>query len=360
MTRRVHPRSCARAPCRARHCVTDSSHMTKRSAIDDGDSAEVVHVLAHTHWDREWYLPAGRFRQRLGALIDELLDHPAPSAPFLLDGQAVVLDDYAELRPDRVARLAAALRDGTLEAGPWYVLADELIPSGEALVRNLLAGRRTLHCFGAEPPRVLYSPDAFGHAAALPSMRAASEWTWSLRGADTAARVGRRATRCAGNRAMDRRSRCITCLRTATSSGRACPSMRRRPPNGGVQCTPRSRVALGPASCSSRMALITTLARLGTTTRFARSSPPPRLRPSSACRLRHSRPSCFVAHRARRFRPYAASCATPTDTRGRSRARSPRARGRSDATRRWSACSFETPSRGRRWRREEGAARDDT
>ena len=35
---------------------------------------EVVHVLAHTHWDREWYLPAGRFRQRLVALIDELLD----------------------------------------------------------------------------------------------------------------------------------------------------------------------------------------------------------------------------------------------------------------------------------------------
>ena len=149
--------------------------MTTEERIDDADgaeadSAEVVHVLAHTHWDREWYLPAGRFRQRLGALIDELLDHPAPSAPFLLDGQAVVLDDYAELRPDRVARLAAALRDGTLEAGPWYVLADELIPSGEALVRNLLAGRRTLHRFGAEPPRVLYSPDAFGHAAALPSI----------------------------------------------------------------------------------------------------------------------------------------------------------------------------------------------
>jgi alpha-mannosidase len=144
--------------------------MINEERIDDADGAEVIHVLAHTHWDREWYLPAGRFRQRLAVLIDELLDDPAPSAPFLLDGQAVVLDDYADLRPDRIARLAAALRDGTLEAGPWYVLADELIPSGEALVRNLLAGRRTLRRFGAEPPRVVYSPDAFGHAAALPSI----------------------------------------------------------------------------------------------------------------------------------------------------------------------------------------------
>src|SRR4051794_29817004 len=32
-----------------------------------------VYVVAHTHWDREWYHPAERFRQRLVALIDELL-----------------------------------------------------------------------------------------------------------------------------------------------------------------------------------------------------------------------------------------------------------------------------------------------
>ena len=143
--------------------TSEGQATTKQAPRDD-----VIYVVAHTHWDREWYLPAGRFRQRLVALIDELLDDPDKRAPFLLDGQAVVLDDYAELRPDRVAVLASALRDGALEAGPWYVLADELIPGGEALVRNLLAGRRTLHRFGAEAPRVLYSPDAFGHAAALP------------------------------------------------------------------------------------------------------------------------------------------------------------------------------------------------
>lgn len=131
-------------------------------------TGEVVHVISHTHWDREWYLPAGRFRQRLVALIDELLDAPGATAPFLLDGQAVVLDDYTEVRPARAAQLARAIRDGAIEAGPWYVLADELIPSGEALVRNLLAGRRTLRRLGAAPPPVLYSPDAFGHPAALP------------------------------------------------------------------------------------------------------------------------------------------------------------------------------------------------
>ncbi len=132
-----------------------------------------VHLVSHTHWDREWYLPAERFRQRLVALVDELLDAPpGDGESFLLDGQAIVLDDYARVRPERVQALGELLRAGRLEAGPWYVLADELIPSGEALVRNLLTGRRTLERFGAVAPSVLYCPDSFGHPASLPAIAA--------------------------------------------------------------------------------------------------------------------------------------------------------------------------------------------
>jgi hypothetical protein len=129
-----------------------------------------VFVLRHTHWDREWYHPASRFRKRLVDLIDGLLG-TQPNAPFLLDGQAIVLRDYVDVRPERAAELATAL-GAHLEAGPWYVLADELIPSGEALVRNLLAGRRVLRGFRATAPPVLYSPDSFGHPATLPALAA--------------------------------------------------------------------------------------------------------------------------------------------------------------------------------------------
>ncbi|MEO8879349.1 MAG: glycosyl hydrolase-related protein [Gemmatimonadaceae bacterium] len=132
----------------------------------------IVHVVSHTHWDREWYHSAGRFRQRLVALIDALLDDDTDVAPFLLDGQTIVLDDYLEVRPERRAQLSARLREGSLEAGPWYVLADELIPTGESLVRNLLTGRAALHALGATAPPVLYSPDAFGHPAMLPALAA--------------------------------------------------------------------------------------------------------------------------------------------------------------------------------------------
>ena len=131
----------------------------------------VVHLVSHTHWDREWYLPAARFRQRLVALVDELLDAPpSGGASFLLDGQTVVLEDYLAVRPERAAELSALLQKGVLEAGPWYVLADELIPGGEALVRNLLAGRRAMRALRASAPPVLYCPDSFGHPAAMPAL----------------------------------------------------------------------------------------------------------------------------------------------------------------------------------------------
>src|SRR5687768_8916048 len=129
-----------------------------------------VHIVPHTHWDREWYLPFERFRQRLVALVDELLDTPADRSSFLLDGQAILLDDYLAVRPDREAQLRSALAGGALEAGPWYVLADEILPSGEALVRNLLAGGRAVRARGGSPLSVLYCPDSFGHPADLPAL----------------------------------------------------------------------------------------------------------------------------------------------------------------------------------------------
>lgn len=157
-----------------------------------------VCAVAHTHWDREWYHSAAVFRQRLVALVDALLEPTAPtapgvssdghgtdgsadpapdhaerqSAPFLLDGQAIILEDYLSMRTDRESAVRQLLQSGAIEAGPWYVLADGLIPSGEAIVQNLLIGRETLARFGATAPRVLYCPDTFGHPAALPLIAA--------------------------------------------------------------------------------------------------------------------------------------------------------------------------------------------
>jgi alpha-mannosidase len=132
-------------------------------------------VVPHTHWDREWYVPFEVFRLRLGAVVDEVLEvleGDESFRSFTLDGQAIVLEDYLELNPEREERLRALLATGRLEAGPWYVLADELLVGGESLVRNLLLGRRVCRRFGIEPTRAGYAPDSFGHPAQLPQLLA--------------------------------------------------------------------------------------------------------------------------------------------------------------------------------------------
>src|ERR1039457_2637963 len=88
------------------------------------DTMTIVHLVSHTHWDREWYLPAARFRQRLVELVDELLDvPPANGASFLLDGQTAVIEDYLAVRPERASELSTLLKSGALEAGPRFLLA---------------------------------------------------------------------------------------------------------------------------------------------------------------------------------------------------------------------------------------------
>jgi alpha-mannosidase len=132
------------------------------------------HLIPHTHWDREWYLTRAAFVCRLVPALDDLIarleSDPAFGA-FALDGQTVHLEDYLAIRPAMEPRVRALVSAGRLQTGPWYVLADELIPSGESLVRNLLAGRADAARYGGRLD-VLYSPDAFGHPAIWPALAA--------------------------------------------------------------------------------------------------------------------------------------------------------------------------------------------
>ncbi len=151
-----------------------------------------VHLLVvpHTHWDREWYQPFQEFRRRLVRLVDRLLDTldaDPEFSHFHLDGQTIVLEDYLEIRPERGAQLRRLIRSGRIAVGPWYVLPDEFLVSGESIIRNLRIGQRTAAAFGADAA-VGYLPDQFGHIAQMPQILAgfglSSAVVWRGVGAD--------------------------------------------------------------------------------------------------------------------------------------------------------------------------------
>lgn len=104
-----------------------------------------VIIVAHTHWDREWYKPFQVFRYHLVALIDHLLDllvADSAFAHFTLDGQAIILAACrrGSYRPYFLAFWRHEWDGGTrlwvekpVHVGPLsicYVLSDRLLVSG--------------------------------------------------------------------------------------------------------------------------------------------------------------------------------------------------------------------------------------
>jgi len=131
----------------------------------------VIHLVPHTHWDREWYEPFQVFRMRLVELVDELLDSMEADdrLAFTLDGQVATVDDYLEIRPAARPRIERLIAEGRLAIGPWQILMDEFLVSGETMIRNLELGWRGAEALGAAMP-VGYLPDMFGHIAQMPQL----------------------------------------------------------------------------------------------------------------------------------------------------------------------------------------------
>lgn len=134
---------------------------------------KTLHIIPHSHWDREWYLPFEKHRVRLVELFDTLIDVMEKDPDYTyyhMDGQYVVIDDYLEIKPHMRDRLMKLIRDGRIQVGPWYILQDEYLTSGEANVRNMLYGLRLCRAIGAAPVETGYFPDAFGNVSQAPQI----------------------------------------------------------------------------------------------------------------------------------------------------------------------------------------------
>ncbi len=129
-------------------------------------------VISETHWDRAWYLTFQQFRLKLVKLTDKLLnilENDPAFTHYTFDGQTVVLEDYLEVKPENEERIRKLVKNSRIHIGPWYVLPDEFLVSGEALIRNLLIGRGIAELFG-ECMDVGYIPDPFGHVSQIPQI----------------------------------------------------------------------------------------------------------------------------------------------------------------------------------------------
>ena len=117
-----------------------------------------IHIISHTHWDREWYLSSRFVNRWIPVFFKNLFRmlEKEPDYRFVLDGQTAIIDDCCdEFRKNGrqsveefLDQLAGYVRDGRIIIGPYYLQPDWQLISDESLVRNMLYGKEIAERLG--------------------------------------------------------------------------------------------------------------------------------------------------------------------------------------------------------------------
>lgn len=129
-----------------------------------------IKVIAHTHWDKEWYFTDNRSMVFSLIDFDEIIDYLSNHddiSTFLLDGQTSIIEDYLRYRPENKDQLKELISKGKIITGPWYTQSDTLVISGESLIRNLQIGMKQATDLGGYQS-IGYLPDSFGMSEQMP------------------------------------------------------------------------------------------------------------------------------------------------------------------------------------------------
>jgi alpha-mannosidase len=102
----------------------------------------------------------------------DILENDPNYHSFTMDGHSIMIDDYLEIRPERRHQIEKLVKDGRLIIGPYYTLPEEFTISHEALVRNLLWGRKTVEKYGGKIGTVAYTPASWGQTGQMPQILA--------------------------------------------------------------------------------------------------------------------------------------------------------------------------------------------
>ncbi len=140
-----------------------------------------VHIISHTHWDREWFLPAYYtsswlipFFEKLFLLLEKYNDYK-----FVLDGQVQIIEDYLneldkDERREKEQLLKKYISKGRLFIGPYWAQIDWQIPGPESIVRNLLLADEYTKKYG-KSMKVGWLPDTFGQIGQAPQIHKLSD-----------------------------------------------------------------------------------------------------------------------------------------------------------------------------------------
>lgn len=139
-------------------------------------SAHRVIAVGHAHIDSAWLWPVRETIRKCARTFSNVLDLMDRDPDFVFAcSSAQQYSWMKEHYPDLFERIRERALEGRfVPVGGMWVESDTNMPGGEALVRQLLAGKSFfMREFGIEPLEV-WLPDSFGYTGALPQIIAAS------------------------------------------------------------------------------------------------------------------------------------------------------------------------------------------
>jgi len=153
----------------------DNAELQLRHSLGIPDDAQRVLIFSESsHWDPNWLLTSDEYYQRfvqnnLDRAIEELLREPR--RVYSIECM-FFLRMYWERNPVQHDVLRKLVNNGRLRlTSSGVTTADTLLPSAEAILRDLLIGQEWLLANGLEQePKLAYFTDSFGCTPALPSL----------------------------------------------------------------------------------------------------------------------------------------------------------------------------------------------
>ncbi|MGY1440085.1 alpha-mannosidase [Streptomyces reniochalinae] len=140
------------------------------------DSALIVSAVGHAHIDCAWLWPVRETVRKVARTFANVLELSESHPEFVFAASSA--QQYAWLKehqPRLFERVRAAVAAGVIRpVGGMWVESDTNMPSGEALARQFVLGKRFFaEEFGVDSEEV-WLPDSFGYTAALPQIARAA------------------------------------------------------------------------------------------------------------------------------------------------------------------------------------------
>jgi alpha-mannosidase len=160
----------------------------------NGSTSPEFFAFGHAHIDVAWLWPLAETERKMArTVINQLaLFEEYPEYKFL-QSQPHLFRMLQKRYPELYARYKEAVRSGkVIPDGGMWVEADTNLSGGEALIRQLLSGKRFFKEELGVESTLLWLPDVFGYSGALPQILvgcgmegfATAKITWSYGGGD--------------------------------------------------------------------------------------------------------------------------------------------------------------------------------